>query len=134
MLDNDGFRDGLKQFNEIAEKKATATLRRISLKALQLIVSGTPVDTGCCRGNWVVSVGSLSRAYDPQKTDKNGTITVSSGLTRITSATLGTDVLIENSCPYVMPLENGWSRQKPAGSMIRIPLERLRAAIRNGAK
>lgn len=130
----DDFVKGLQEFNKIAEQKATRQLRRYSLKALSMIVAGTPVLTGCCRGNWIVSVGSLSRQFDKTKKDKNGAETVNAGLTRIKSATLGTDVLIENSCPYVIRLENGWSRQKPAGSMIRQPLAKLQAAIANGAK
>lgn len=130
----DEFVKGLQDFNRIAEEKATRQLRRYSMKALSMIVSGTPVLTGCCRGNWIVSNGSLRRQFDKQKTDKAGAETINAGLTRIKSATLGVDVLIENSCPYVIRLENGWSRQKPPGSMIRQPLEKLRTAIANGAR
>lgn len=103
------------------------------MKALELIVMGTPVLTGCCRGNWVVSVGDLSRQYDDQTFDAGGGKTINAGLTTISSAKLGTDVLIENSCPYVIPLEYGWSRQKPPGSMIQRPLAALRKAVEKGA-
>ena len=130
----DNFSEGLRAFNDLAEKRATRTLRRYSMKALQMIVEGTPVLTGCCRANWIVSIGKLQRIYNAKKTDKGGGATVGAGLTRISSAQLGTDVFIENSCPYVFRLENGWSRQKPPGSMIRIPLAKLRAAIDAGAK
>lgn len=128
------FKLGLEAFNDYAEKQATRMIRRYSMKALQMIVEGTPVLTGCCRGNWIVSVGTLQRQYNAMKTDKTGTETVKGGLARIESVKLGTDVLIENSCPYVLRLENGWSRQKPAGSMIRQPLAKLKTAIANGAK
>lgn len=130
----DDFVKGLQDFNRICEQKATRQLRRYSMKALEMIVSGTPVLTGCCRGNWRVSIGSLSREFDKDTKDKSGGETIKAGLARIESATLGNDVFIENSCPYVMRLENGWSRQKPAGSMIRQPLAKLRSAIANGAK
>lgn len=128
------FRLGLEAFNVYAEKQATRMIRRYSMKALQMIVEGTPVLTGCCRANWIVSTGTLQRQYNAMKTDKTGTETVKGGLARIESVKLGTDVLIENSCPYVLRLENGWSRQKPAGSMIRQPLAKLKTAIANGAK
>ena len=133
-VNTDEFVKGLQEFSQIAEQKATRQLRRISMKALSMIVAGTPVLTGCCRGNWIVSNGSLSRQFDKAKKDKSGAETVNAGLTRIQSATLGVDVLIENSCPYVFRLDNGWSRQKPPGSMIRQPLAKLRTAIANGAK
>lgn len=128
------FKKGLKAFNDYAEKQATRTLRRYSMKALQMIVIGTPVLTGCCRANWKVSVGKLSHDYNPKKKDKSGNPAIQAGLARLKSIALGTDVFIENSCPYVFRLENGWSRQQPPGCMIRIPLEKLRAAIARGAK
>lgn len=129
----DDFTRGLKDFNRICEQKATRRLRRVSMKALELIVTGTPVLTGCCRGNWTVSVGSLSRKYDNQTFDLGGGATINAGAATISSVKLGNDVLIENSCPYVFALENGWSRQKPAGSMIAKPLADLKTAIQNGA-
>ena len=129
----DNFIQGLQVFRQVCEQKATKRLRRIAMKALELVVVGTPVLTGCCRGNWQVSIDSLQKTFDKKKTDKNGSETIKAGLVRIKSVKLGNDVLIENSCPYAMRLENGWSRQKPAGSMIREPLEKLRNAIKNGA-
>lgn len=130
----DNFVKELQGFNVIAEKKATRQLRRYSLKALGMTVTGTPVLTGCCRGNWIVSLGSLTKSYSKDKTDKTGAATINAGLVHIESAKLGTDVYIENSCPYAIRLENGWSRQKPPGSMIREPLAKLRKAIEAGAR
>ena len=132
--ENDDFAQSLKEFNEKCQKKATRQLRRVSMKALELIVKGTPVLTGCCRGNWTVSVGDLSRTYNDQKFDVGGGATIKAGAATISSAKLGRDVLIENSCPYVFALENGWSRQQPAGCMIASPLAKLKAAISSGAK
>ena len=129
----DEFRKGLKDFNAVCEQKATRQLRRVSMKALEMIVTGTPVLTGCCRGNWTVSVGELSRTYNDQKYDVSGGATINAGAATISSAKLGVDVLIENSCPYVFALENGWSRQRAAGAMIARPLAQLTAAVRNGA-
>lgn len=130
----DDFAQSLKEFNEKCQQKATRQLRRVSMKALELIVKGTPVLTGCCRGNWTVSVGDLCRTYNDQKFDVGGGATIKAGAATISSAKLGHDVLIENSCPYVFALENGWSRQQPAGCMIASPLAKLKAAISSGAK
>lgn len=130
----DNFAKGLKDFNDEAARKMTRRLRRVSNAALEAIVLGTPVLTGCCRGNWNVSVdGGIPRAFDAGKTDKNGSSTITAGNARIESARLGVAVTIANSCPYVIPLENGWSRQKPPGSMIAQPLAQLEAAIKAGA-
>lgn len=132
--DFNDFKEGLSAFNDYAEKRATRMLRRYSMKALQMIVEGTPVLTGCCRANWIVSVGGMVKSYDDKKADKSGGETVKAGLARLESVKLGTDVFISNSTPYVFRLENGWSRQKPPGSMIRQPLAKLRSAIEKGAK
>lgn len=127
------FKLGLQRFNEKVEKQATAKLRRISMKALSMIVTSTPVLTGCCRANWIVSLGDLSKSFDSKKKDQKGGETINAGLARLDSAKLGIDVLIENSCPYVMRLEYGWSRQAPGG-MIRENLAKLRTAIEKGAR
>lgn len=132
-MNTDDFNQGLRDFQAICHAKATRQLRRVSLKGLEMIVQGTPVLTGCCRGNWVVSKAELSRQYDAAKVDVAGGATVQAGLARIESAVLGEDVLIENSTPYVMSLENGWSKQQPAGCMIRTPLAKLKQAIEAGA-
>lgn len=130
----DDFVRSIREFNEKAEAEATKRLRRVSLKALETIVTGTPVLTGCCRANWQIGIGKLQRNYNAKKLDKSGGATINQGLGHIARAKLGVDVFIENSCPYVIPLENGWSRQKPAGSMIRLPLERLQKAVNSGAR
>ena len=127
------FKLSLQRFNDKTEKQATARLRRISMKALSMIVTSTPVLTGCCRANWIVSIGDLSKSFDPKKKDLQGGETIKSGLARLESAKLGIDVLIENSCPYVMRLENGWSRQAPPGCMVRNNLAKLQTAINKGA-
>lgn len=125
----DDFVRKIKEFNEKAEAEATRRLRRVSLKALEMIVTATPVLTGCCRANWQIGIGRLQRNYNAKIMDKSGGATINQGLGHITRAKLGVDVFIENSCPYVIPLENGWSRQRPAGSMIRMPLEKLQKAV-----
>lgn len=125
----DDFVRKIKEFNEKAEADATRRLRRVSLKALEMIVTGTPVLTGCCRANWQIGIGKLQRNFKKNTLDKSGGATINQGLGHITRAKLGVDVFIENSCPYVIPLENGWSRQRPAGSMIRRNLERLQKAV-----
>ncbi len=127
------FKGDLERFRADAEKTATRRLRRYSLKALEMIVMGTPVLTGCCRANWFVSIGELSRLYDSGKKDASGGETISVGAAVIASATLKTDVLIENSCPYVMALEYGWSRQAPGG-MVRKTQAALVKAIKEGAR
>lgn len=128
------FERGLKDFNAAARKAATRRLRRVSNAALEAIVAGTPVLTGCCRGNWTVDAdGGVPRNFDAAKTDKSGGATITAGAARIESAQLGVAVTIANSCPYVVPLENGWSRQKPPGSMIAQPLAQLEAAVKAGA-
>lgn len=130
----DNFKEGLQNFLVICHQKQTRQLRRYSLKALQLAVEGTPVLTGCCRANWIVSNGELKKDFQPGKLDIAGGPTITASMGTLESAKIGVPVFIENSCPYVLKLENGWSKQGAPGCMIRTPLQKLKQAIAMGAK
>lgn len=128
----DDFAAALDKFVEIAKKKGTERLRRAGTEAVKRIVVRTPVDSGCCRGNWRVAFGALDRTFDPNLLDKSGGKTISACSARIKAAELGNDVFISNSTPYVEPLEYGFSRQRPEG-MVRVTAEDIRGLLERGA-
>lgn len=86
----------------------------IALDGLSQIVRRSPVDTGRFRGNWDVSIGSISTTFT-QEVDPSGAATIANG-----QAILGTyeqlrPIYIQNNLPYAQRLENGWSGQAPQG-------------------
>ena len=119
------FETSVRRFTEQARAKAERNLRRVCMKALEKIVTRTPVLTGTARGNWRVSFGEPVRTFDLSLTDPAGNRTISVGSSLIEGrARLGQRVNICNSAPYILRLERGYSRQAPAG-MVHITADEL---------
>lgn len=105
----------LSHFREGVSEKAILSYRRLALDALSRVVQRTPVLTGCARGNWRVSFNGIDRKFDSGKTDKSGAAVINEGKIRIENAALRDVIHLCNSTPYIFALENGYSRQAPAG-------------------
>lgn len=81
---------------------------------------GTPVDLGWARANWVPKIGS---PFQGDATDDPSTADVSAARARqsageaeILSYRLGQGaVFVSNNVPYIQRLNNGHSKQSPAG-------------------
>lgn len=94
---------------------AERAVRRAAIKADEVVVLRTPVDTGRARANWIVSIDSPSiRELD--ETDSSGSSTIAEGTATASRWRLGEGpIYIANSLPYIEPLENGHSDQAPNG-------------------
>jgi hypothetical protein len=79
--------DNIKKDLEITEKQLVDLQKKVTLDVEADLVLATPVDTGRARQGWEVTT--------PQK--------------------FGDDGVIENSVPYIEVLNNGHSKQSPAG-------------------
>jgi len=109
-----------------------ARIRRVALAAYRAINSGSPVDKGTFRANWVASIDTIDRSSDLLKTraDVNEAVTAATAV--ITNgAKLGTTVFISNAVPYAGKLEDGYSLQAPAG-VVSPAITTLKNAIENG--
>jgi hypothetical protein len=95
--------------------------------AAQGIVLRTPVDTGRARANWVLGVGSVNVATTAV-TDKDGALTLSKIAAGLPRSSAGQIIYVTNTLPYIQRLEDGWSKQAPAG-MVKSTLAGLPAAI-----
>ncbi|MNN28407.1 hypothetical protein D3C81_1419740 [compost metagenome] len=101
-------------FAGVVEEQLTLRVRTISLEVLQLIVLASPVDTGRFRGNNIVSIGAP--VYTRLDTvDPSGGETISRGLSVMTGLEPYTQVFVQNNLVYAVPLEDGHSKQAPAG-------------------
>ena len=119
-----------------------AVVSKIGLEALRRIVLRTPVDTGRARGNWQVSIGSpietVVETMDPsgQQVIEDGTRIIAdwsmsspsivSGVLTAVQKDLGAfpTVWISNNVPYILWLEDGSSKQAPAG-MVGLTIQEL---------
>lgn len=95
------------------------------------VARNTPVDTGKAKSNWVVSLGSafggIRAAFSPFLSRYKGGAGGSTAETRNQAGVTwsaasvlagnkdGQDVYITNNLPYIQRLNEGWSKQAPAG-------------------
>ncbi|BAW23957.1 MULTISPECIES: HK97 gp10 family phage protein [Pseudomonas] len=101
-------------FVGVVEEQLTLRVRTIAAEILQLIVLNAPVDTGRFRSNNIVSIGSP--VYTTTLgADKDGSETIARGLTAMSGLEPFTQVFVQNNLPYAVPLEDGHSKQAPAG-------------------
>lgn len=94
---------------EVADRQ-----RRITIAMLGQIVLRAPVDTGRFLANNIVSVGAPV-FYSVDAYDKTGGETIAKGETVVSGLRPYTVTYIQNNLIYAGPLEDGHSRQAPAG-------------------
>lgn len=109
------FGNDIAKFMNDTDAELTKRFRRVSLKALAMVVDATPVDTGCARANWNVKDGFPNEYYNSAITDNSGGKTIANGTSVISSATPDKTLYLTNSTPYIGVLEWGYSIQAPAG-------------------
>ncbi len=101
-------------FAGVVQEQVTQRVRAIAMAMLNEIVLRSPVDTGRFRGNNIVSVGAPVYT-NTANVDPTGAETINRGLSAISGLEPFTQVFIQNNLPYAVPLEDGHSKQAPAG-------------------
>jgi hypothetical protein len=96
---------------------------RVVIAIYTKVVERTPVDTGRARASWMINEGSAPEGVpEPDLESYPMPATAMGGFT-------GTEpVYITSNLPYMERLENGWSKQAPAG-MVRIALAEVETEI-----
>ncbi|EGK71906.1 hypothetical protein METUNv1_01684 [Methyloversatilis universalis FAM5] len=120
------FMRSIDRFIAKANGNVDKAVRQTVVLCAQGVVLRTPVDTGRARGNWVLGVGTInsgtSAANDPSGAGAIGRIAAE------VAASRGRVFYVTNSLPYIQRLEDGYSKQAPAG-MVKATLAALPAAI-----
>ncbi|WP_199556401.1 HK97 gp10 family phage protein [Sandaracinobacteroides hominis] len=108
------FRAGIAQDKRDLADLINRETRAIALGILARLVDMSPVDTGRFRGNWQVDIG---RAPEDEldTTDKSGAATKAKGSATIAGAAPFEPIYLVNNLPYAGALNDGHSRQAPAG-------------------
>lgn len=103
------FRDDLRNaFQKKVIGSIEKTVRAVVLILDSQLVNRTPVDTGRARSNWIPSLNAPSAL----KVEPNQKIDVSSVLA---TYKVKDTVFISNNLPYIRRLNEGYSKQAPAG-------------------
>jgi hypothetical protein len=93
-------------------------VRAAALRVDQVVVVGTPFDTGRARGGWILTIGTPSAETNtPLDPSGAGAISQAAGAVRGFQAGRGVlgSIFITNNVEYILPLERGHSAQAPAG-------------------
>lgn len=107
--------------------QATLIFRKIIIDLDTRVVLDTPVDTGRARGNWFASLSTPSSEVDDDAVDKSGAAAIA-GIDRLAAGIkIGEVAWLTNNLPYILPLENGHSKQAPTG-MVDVNLNAIAAA------
>lgn len=122
---------GLNEFNRQLDQYAKQLLprqisdfhRKIVLEALRRIVQKTPVDTGRAKGNWQVTINSPASGQ-LNTIDKSGGRTIAQAMAAISDFPPFSVVYITNNIDYIEFLEEGSSKQAPAG-MVGLTVQEL---------
>lgn len=98
--------------------------QKLALAIDRDVVRETPVDTSAARGSWLASVGSPD---DTEVTNKSPDTAISQAEIAIKSARPYQLVYIQNTKPYIVRLNEGWSQQAPAKYIDAIILKNVSA-------
>ena len=135
MADAGSIRIVLNALNEFTEKR----IKVITLDAHANLVEDTPRRTGWARSNWVPSIGSPAKLDGtPPKGDdaaaaeaRQRASAAQSGIAQVVAAyklPLGR-IYISNNVPYITRLNEGSSKQAPAGFVQSAILRAVRSAF-----
>lgn len=117
-MDARGFARQLQKFMDVDVKGRTLTKYKSIVRDLGTsIVRDTPVDTGQARANWRFTTTKISGAYLASRRDPSGAAAIGRLASVVASLTLSKPVYMTNNAPYIQRLENGWSKQAPAGML-----------------
>lgn len=125
-----GFAADLNKLCAKAGDKAEQVVRKTAIELQGGMIDKSPVDTGRFRSNWQCGVGAVNTTIsDAAGSDAKGrTVAVLAGWKP------GQTIWLTNALPYANRLENGYSKQSPAG-MVRLTVqeygEYLKKAVRS---
>lgn len=119
MSDLKGFAHRIAVRAEGIEDAVSKVVRKVALLVDTGVVLGTPVDTGRARANWQVSVGRPAEGVLPAPPSPS--VGQQAALKQAQTALAsyaggeGVEIHITNNLPYIRRLNDGWSKQAPAG-------------------
>jgi len=109
----DAFARALEALGEKIETDVSMLIRKVLFDLLGEIMKGTPVDTGRARGSW--SMGTDWSEWELPEGDY-GNVDFGSAIAKIMNeVSLSDHYVLFNNLDYIEALENGHSKQAPAG-------------------
>lgn len=119
----------ISRFVANANLKVKDAITGVAYGIAEGVIKRTPVDTGRARGNWIVTMDSMSREQTGVL-DKSGERSLNRVARGLDAFELGKtrSIFLTNTLPYIVMLEYGWSPKSPAG-MVRLSLLLFKGTI-----
>lgn len=121
------FESQLNAFVSGTEKKLERTVRAVKLELFRSVILDTPVDTGRARGNWQATLNSPATEEIENESMSVALAGVAANLGKVNDVSF-----LANNLPYIEELEDGSSKQAPAG-MVRRNMARVQRLINEQA-
>ena len=121
------FGSQLTAFVSGTEKKVERTVRAVKLELFRSVILDTPVDTGRARGNWQATLDSPATEETENESMSVALAGVAANLGKVNDVSF-----LANNLPYIEELEDGSSKQAPAG-MVRRNMARVQRLINEQA-
>jgi hypothetical protein len=116
-------------FKVVIPNAHAAVVKKIALEAFSGMVMKTPVDTGRARANWSVSIGKASgstrEAFDKQPFGMAPGAQQAQATATANGAKNGATIYVTNSLPYILPLEEGHSKQ--GAHMVELTVQEIKS-------
>ncbi len=122
------FTVGLKAFEAEVKAAHVAHVQEAGRELLELLVQGSPVDTGHFKANWQVSIGRPATGI-VNGVDPDGAQTIARGEAVLRGVRAFDSVHITNNVPYGQELEEG-SVQRPPAAMVKAAVASVQARSR----
>jgi len=125
------FNANISKFVKLTKIKPDLVVRKVAFDCYTAVIALSPVDTGRFRNNWQIGLGSVngtitdeggiyaagantSDPHEPLSEAPTGAVDATK-LALLNKAKFGMIINISNNLPYAVALENGTSKQAPAG-------------------
>lgn len=118
----------INSYVEAAKGDLRKAARAVTLELYSRILIRSPVDTGRFRGNWMIGVEIVPRGFDELKFNPSA-LPDGDQVRKLRDLELGATIRIRNNLPYAVSLEQGSSRQAPAG-VVRVTAEEFATITR----
>lgn len=117
------FARNMTKLAKTVEQRQHERVNKLALSITLKLLQDTPVDTAQAISNWILSLGGPADEqigpYTPGEFGSTRQMNIGAAynvaMFGISDRNLGQTIYIQNSLPYIVKLNNGWSAQAPSG-------------------
>lgn len=113
--------------DKIPQDAVVPFVKKVTFELLRKVTMKSPVDTGRFRANWMVGIGQA----DPSTVEETENVAIPRGMAVLGGYREPVAVHVSNNLPYASALEDGHSKQAPAG-VVGISVAEINAHLDGG--